>query len=83
MSDKPVEVIVYRNPLEHWYWNNLGEAWGFIALLAIAIYIVFWPFVFMWYYRMDRWAVPNTAHAFLLTLFWPITMPFIINERPY
>lgn len=77
------EVIVYRNPWEQWYWHNLGEVWTFIGLLALAIYVVFWPFVFMKFRKMDPWDVPNNTHAFVLTLFWPITLPIVLSSRPH
>ncbi len=76
---QPTEVIAYRNPLEHWYWHNLDLVWGFIALLVLAIYLVFWIPVFI-SFRKDIYNVRSWGEAFVLTLFWPITLPIIKNS---
>jgi hypothetical protein len=77
--NQPTEVIAYRNPGEYWYWHNLDLVWGFIALLALAIYLVFWIPVFI-SFRKDIYNVRSWWEAFLLTLFWPITLPIIKNS---
>lgn len=77
--NKPTEVIAYRNPWEHWYWNNLSEFWGIVALVAIALYLIFWLPVFV-SYKKDTVNVRNGWEAFVLTLFWPITLPITMNR---
>lgn len=75
----PTEVITYRNPWEYWYWHHLGEVWGFIALLVIAVYLIFWIPVFL-SFKKDIYNVRDWKDAFVMTLFWPITLPMTMKS---
>lgn len=69
------EVIAYRNPMEQWYWHHLGEVWGFVLLVALAIYVVFLPVLVFYFRRPSVYESNAWGQAVLLTLFWPVTLP--------
>lgn len=51
----PSSVIVYRNPLEQWFWEGDGALYFLVLIVAVLAFAFLYSTIESLYWRIIRW----------------------------